>query len=307
MPNWNQPRSRPLTLSFRPLFLAALVLALGCGGGGGGKDQPPGAVPATWVTVDAAVDAVQGQFPGGLAVEILTPAGVVYSHALGGFSPTSPVLVGSGSKWVSATVLLRLVEQGVLSLDATTGSILQDASGQPWTGNLGQARLRHLLSFTTGISGDVPASENTDLTLDEAVKIVYADQGASASPAGSYFHYGSTHLRIAARMAEVATGKTWSQIVREQLGNPLGWPLSANFGGPNYNPAGGLYISGQDYERFLSLQLRRGLFGGQRLLAEALLDQQMGVNSVGCELSISEKGPPPRHHGLSQSFFREGA
>ena len=263
----------------RPLAASAILLLIpfmGCGGGGtgdgGGSTPPP--PPASWAAVDAAVNAAQGQFQGGLVLEVLTPAGVVHSVSAGGFSNSDAVLVASASKWVSATVILRLVDRGSLSLDTTTGSLLKDGSGQPWAGNLGSAKLRHLLSFTTGISGDVPASEDANLTLDQAVKAIYADQGATASVPGAYFFYGSTHLRIAARMAEIATGKSWSQIVRDELGAPLAWPLTANFGGPNYNPAGGLYINGQEYVKFVSLQLRKGLYGSQRLLPEALIDQQ---------------------------------
>lgn len=254
------------------LFLVAGAL-LGCGGGSpSGTPTPTPSNP--WAAVDAAILSAQGQFPGGLAVEVLTPAGVVHSLSAGGFSPAEAVLVASASKWVSATVLLRLVDQGLLSLDTPTAALLRDADGAPWSGPLGSARLRHLLSFTTGISGDVPASEAAGLSLDQAVKAIYAEQAATAQPPGSFFHYGSTHLRIAARMAELATGKTWPQIVREQLGTPLDWPLAATFGGPNYNPAGGLYIDGQNYVKFLSLQLRKGVYGGQRLLPEARLDQQ---------------------------------
>ncbi|HJU83918.1 MAG TPA: serine hydrolase, partial [Holophagaceae bacterium] len=268
------------------LAAPALVLLLGCGGGGSsdtGSGQP---AAADWSAVDAAVNSASSQFSGGLTVEVLTPAGVVHSVSAGGFSNTNAVLVASASKWVSATVILRLVDQGYLTLDTTTGSLLTDSGGQPWTGNLGSAKLRHLLSFTTGISGDVPASEVSTLTLDQAVKAIYADQAATASAPGSYFYYGPTHLRIAARMAEIATGKTWSQLVREQLGTPLGWPLTANFGGPNYDPAGGLYIDGQDYDRFLSLQLRKGLYGGQQLLSSSLIDQQR-ADAYGPSTTIS--------------------
>ena len=259
----------------RASLLASLALALACSGGGSSASgSAPPSQAASWAAVDAAVDAAQGPFHGGLAVEVLTPSGVVYSRSAGGFSTTDPVAVASASKWVSATVILRLVDQGFLTLDTPTSALLTDAGGRPWSGNLGSARLRHLLSFTTGISGDVPASEDAGLTLDQAVKAIYADQAAGAAPPGSYFYYGSTHLRIAARMAELATGRSWAQLVREQLGTPLGWPLTANFGGPNFNPAGGLYIDGQDYVKFLSLQLRKGMYGGQRLLAAALIDQQ---------------------------------
>lgn len=165
--------------------------------------------PDPWQSVNNAVQAAQSQIPGGLTLEVMTPAGVVYSRSFGGLSNSSLVPVASASKWVSASVFLRLVERGVLSLDSQTKSLLLDRAGQPWAGNMGEIRLRHLLSFTAGISSDAAASEDATISLDEAVLPIYEDQSPTASPPGSYFYYGgSTHMRIAARMAERATGLT---------------------------------------------------------------------------------------------------
>jgi CubicO group peptidase (beta-lactamase class C family) len=208
-------------------------------------------------------------------VEILTPQGVVYSKGFGGFTNQTYVPVASASKFVSATVILRLVDRGVLSLDSRTDEFLKDRSGRPWAGYLGSARVRHLLSFTSGVRGDVPASEGSEITLQEAVLRIYEDQGGQASVPGSTFYYCSPHLRIAARMAEVATGKTWRQIYDEEIRIPLGWGLLSTYGGgSNPNPAGSLLCTGQEYVRFLMLQLRQGQDGSNRLLSESLVAQQ---------------------------------
>lgn len=258
-----------------------LCLALACGGGGsdsgggtsGGGGGGTGGDP--WVPVTAAIQAAQTSFPGGLAVEVMTPAGVVYSKSFGSFSTTTYAAVASSSKMVSGTVLLQLVDKGLLSLNTKTSDLLKDRQGQPWSGAMGQIRLRHLLSFTSGISGDIPASDPSDITLDEAVTRIYEDQRATASTPGSYFFYGNTHLRIAARMAEVATGKPWRTIFAEQLQQPLGWGAASTFGGgTNPNPAGSLACTGQEYTRFLMMQLRKGLDGSNRLLSENLIVQQ---------------------------------
>lgn len=265
--------------------IVVTVLTLGwlvaCGGGsgggstsGGGTSTPPTAI---WAPVTAAIQAAQPNFVNGVAVEVITPAGVVYSSsstATGSFDDTAVTPIASASKWVSGTVLLRLVDQGVLSLDMKTKDVLVDRNGNPWSGNLGEATLRHLMSFTTGISGDDTSSELT-LSLTEAVYRIYDDAAPTASVPGSYFHYGSTHLRIAARMAEVKTGKTWAQIFDEQLRIPLGWSSASNYGATgNPNPAGTLSCTGREYLRMLAMELRGGLDGTTRLLPQALLTQQ---------------------------------
>ncbi len=255
--------------------LVAMVL-LGCGGGsaGGGSDPSP-APTDPWQAVTTQILASQSQFPGGLAVEILTPQGVVYSRSFGGFTPHTYAAVASASKLVAATVILQLVDKGFLDLDTRTADLLVDRQGQPWSGNIGQIRLRHLLSFTSGINGYVTESEASDITLAEAVLRIHDSQRATATVPGALFYYGNTHLRIAGRMAEVATGKGWRQVFDEQLRQPLGWSgLSTFGGGSNPSPGGSLVCTGVEYSRFLMLQLRKGLDGNARLLSEALVTQQ---------------------------------
>ncbi len=272
-------------------FLALIALAgLACGGGGGsigGNNSGGGPPQDPWAAVTTAIQGAQSQFPGaaalgnlpaapaGLTVEVLTPDGVVYSKSFGAFSNATYTAVASSSKMVSGTVLLQLVDKGFLSLDTKTKDLLEDRNGQAWSGNMGEIKLRHLLSFTSGISGDVLASEPATITLDEAVTRIYEDQRPAASTPGSYFYYGSTHLRIAARMAEVATGKSWRQLFDENLRVPLGWSSLSTFGGgTNPNPAGSLACTGLEYTRFLMMQLRKGLDGSARLMREDLVNQR---------------------------------
>jgi CubicO group peptidase (beta-lactamase class C family) len=261
------------------LAATTLCLAMACGGGGSSSSTPPPPPPSDpWAAVTSAIQTAQSQFPNGLCVEVTSPAGVVYSHGAGGFTNQDAVLVASASKWVSSTVILRLVQAGAFphGLDTQTKELLVDDSGAPWTGNMGEISLRHLLSFTSGISGDDSASENVFITLDAAVKRIYADFAATASAPGSYFYYGNTHLRIAARMAEVATGRRWAQIFTEQLHDPFGWSATSIYsgGGPNPNPAGGLRCTGLEYMRFVMMQLRGGLDGTQVILTPDLVAAQ---------------------------------
>ncbi len=268
----------------RLLVIGLLGTLLACGGSGSGTGSGSGSTgtpsPEIWGSVTAAIQAAQSQFEHGVAVEVVTPAGVVYSSsstATGSFDDTANTPIASSSKWVSASVILRLVDQGVLNLNDPCSKWLKDRNGNAWSGNLGSATLRHLLSYTTGISGDDSNSELAS-TLTEAVYRIYENEGPSASAPGTYFYYGSTHLRLAARMAEMATGKTWSQIFDEQLRIPLGWATTSNYdlGGLllNPNPAGTLRCTGQEYLRFLFLQLNHGQYNGTQLLPQALITQQ---------------------------------
>ena len=235
-----------------------------------------------WDQVTAEIDAQADYFSDGLTVEIATPKGVVYSHSCGGFSNADIIAVMSAAKWVSATVLLRLVDQGVLSLDEKMSRVLKDRDGNYWSGDMGNITLRRLLSMTSGIYGEdlnlLKRSDLSSISLEEAVYRIYDSQhdAITTRTPGSYFFYGSTHFRIAARYAEVKTGKSWAQIYSEQLRAPLGWSSRSVYddNATNPDPAYGLEMTGKEYMQFVLLQLRGGLNGTTRLLSESILAEQ---------------------------------
>lgn len=258
------------------LPLLGLSLTLACGGGGS-SDSASASDP--WAPVTAAIQADQGNFPNGVCVEVMTPSGVVYSQSFGGMTNSTLVTVASGSKWIASTTILRLVDQGPTGpfphgLDTKTSELLIDAhTGNPWTGNMGNITLRDLLSFTSGIQGDDPNADvqNMTFTLGQAVQAIYDDDSATASAPGAYFDYGNAHLRIAAHMAEVATGKSWHQIFTEQVHDPMGWASGSTFDTlnptvPNPDPAGDLSCTGVDYMRFVAMELRGGVDNGATFL-----------------------------------------
>ncbi|MBS1767934.1 MAG: serine hydrolase [Acidobacteria bacterium] len=262
------------------LSAVTFLLCAGLACGGGSSDATSSSAANPWAPVTAAIQADQSAFPNGICVEVMTPSGVVYSKSFGDMTNTTLVPVASASKWVSSSVLLRLVDQGVFphGLDTKTSELLVDANtSQPWTGNMGNITLRNLLSFTSGISGDDAASEvqfPVTVSLADATQAIYDDDAATASTPGSYFYYGSTHLRIAARMAEIATGKSWAQIFKEQLHDPMQWGASSVFltnypNAQNPDPAGDLSCTGVDYMRFVAMELRNGQDNGTVFLQPA--------------------------------------
>ena len=238
--------------------------------------EPP---PDPWQPVTTAIEASQSEFPSGLTLEVMTPAGIVFSRDFGGFANSRRAVIASASKWVTATVLLRIVEHGDLSLETQTKSLLVDRAGRPWSGNMGGIRLRHLLSFTAGISSDSKASEDKKITLEEAILRIHDDQSPTASPPGSSFFYGGvTQMRIAARMAERATGLSWRELYDKYFRLPLGWSAESTYGGAanpsNPSPGIGLVCTGREYTRFLMMQLRLGLDGSTRFLDAASIAAQ---------------------------------
>ena len=133
----------------RKTLLAAclLTLALAACGGGGGEPPPVPGPDTTWTAVESAVTAsVQANSIPGLTLSVYDRTGrQVYVHTWGDAAPSRRIAIASASKLVSGFVLLRLVDQGLLTLDSTTGTVLG------WTGPQAAITLRQLLSFTSGL------------------------------------------------------------------------------------------------------------------------------------------------------------
>lgn len=199
---------------------------------------------------------------------------LLFQRMYGDFAPDRRVAVASASKWVSGLTLLRLISDGRLSLERTTGQALG------WSGARAAITLRHLLSFTSGLPPDATCTANPLTRLADCVAQI--EQLALVAAPGARFDYGSTHLAVAARMAEVAMGKTWNEIFSEQLRAPLGLPAAVTYytlpnqalGMQNPLVAGGLLASMDEYATFMGLLFRRGTLGGQRLIRDDLFTEQ---------------------------------
>ncbi|WP_205520323.1 serine hydrolase domain-containing protein [Pyxidicoccus caerfyrddinensis] len=198
----------------------------------------------------------------------------VYEHMVGDFAPDRRVAVASSSKMVAGAVLFEVIRQGHLTLDSTTGEVLG------WTGDKANITLRHLLSFTSGMQNEHLCTLRADYTLADCVAIIATTP--QVAPPGTRFDYGSTHLQVAARMAEVKTGKRWNDLFRETLAAPLGLPPEVTYftaprkaeGTSNPLIAGGLRTSMNEYAPLLALVFHRGSYAGLERGTPELFDAQ---------------------------------
>jgi D-alanyl-D-alanine-carboxypeptidase/D-alanyl-D-alanine-endopeptidase len=198
----------------------------------------------------------------------------VFARTLGAFTLDTRVAIASASKLVAGLVIFDVIRAGQLSLDSDTGTVLG------WSGDTAAITLRHLLSFTSGLPKEAACTLLAATTTAACADRIARDP--LVAPPGTLFEYGSTHLHVAARMAEVATGKTWAQLYDQTLRVPLGLsPDTVYYTRPRQadgttNPliAGGLRASMNDYRGFLALAFHKGLFGNVTVGSPALFDEQ---------------------------------
>ena len=255
----------------RPALVFTFALALLAA-----SQRSPAAVPEAFKTIDATARAAfEEQGLSGMGLSIYDAQGnKVFEQMYGDFGADRRIPIASASKLVAGLTILRLIDQGRLSLDSTTAQVLS------WNGPQGAITLKQLLSFTSGLPPRDACALRPGITLAECVNSL-SKLKLVAAP-GTRFDYGNTHLHVAARMAEVVTGKTWNAIFASELRAPLGigaqavfytWPRRPE-GTTNPLIAGGLQMTMNEYAKVLELEYQRGVYRGKRLIGDALFTAQ---------------------------------
>lgn len=217
-------------------------------------DTDAGTLPADpWAIIDQTMlDALATNNVTGMGLAVYNANDqLVFGKSYGDFSLDTRVAIASASKMISGLVLLQLVQDDVLSLEDTTGDVLG------WSGPQASITLRHLLSFTSGLVREPLCTRNSNTTLSACVDRI-STQDLVTEPAAQ-FDYGSSHLHVAARMAEVRLQSTWNVIFREHLADALSLPAEVQYytaprqsiGTINPLVAGGLRTSMNEYALLL--------------------------------------------------------
>ncbi|MGY6651687.1 serine hydrolase [Amycolatopsis sp. TRM77291] len=152
--------------------------------------------------------------------EVLASYGVLNTKTGVEVTEDSVFQIGSISKVWTATVVMRLVDEGLLELDAPIADVLPDLRlADP--GVAGKVTMRHLLTHTSGIDGDVFTDTGRgDDCLERYVEVL--DQAAQNHPLGETFSYCNSGFVVMGRVIEKLTGLTWDAAMREKLFAPLG-------------------------------------------------------------------------------------
>jgi CubicO group peptidase (beta-lactamase class C family) len=278
-------------------FMVALVSLAACGDsssgdGGGGPPLDFGAVAAE---VQAFVDEKPTVDGAGIVI-VHRDRGVLYEQSFGAFTNDRVYLLASSSKMITAGVLMRLDDQGVLDVDAPIADIL------PWPGVDPSLTTAQLLSNSSGLVGLQPnptyapylcqfVYQGSLQRCAQQILTTTADDDLVVPPDTTY-RYGGAQWQVAGAVAEVASGKSWAQLVDETyvqpcgttklgynnhfvqfLGSQTGYPEGFQ-GDPanllptdNPNMEGGAYATTSDYAKLLLMHLREGECENGRVLS----------------------------------------
>jgi dipeptidyl aminopeptidase/acylaminoacyl peptidase/CubicO group peptidase (beta-lactamase class C family) len=157
----------------------------------------------------------------GRADELVEAAHGVLNVDTGVETTTDSVFqTGSITKVWTTTIVMQLVDEGLLDLDAPVVAVLPELrlSEPTLTERL---TTRHLLTHTSGIDGDV--FDDTGSGDDCMAKYVALLAGVARNhPLGATWSYCNSGFVIAGRVIEKLTGMTWDQAVATRIIGPLG-------------------------------------------------------------------------------------
>ncbi|MFC0108749.1 serine hydrolase domain-containing protein [Kibdelosporangium aridum] len=135
-------------------------------------------------------------------------------------TPDSVYLLGSIAKVYTATLVMTLVDEGKLDLDAPVVSILPEfATADPEATKT--ITPRQLLSHTSGLTCDFMYDGGRG--DDCLANYVQAAKGVTMDcPPGVAVSYSGVGYVTLGRIVEVLTGQTWDQALKERVFQPLG-------------------------------------------------------------------------------------
>lgn len=192
--------------------------------------------------------------------------------------------IASCSKWLSAALVMTFVDEGKLRLDDTIGRYLPVMTQH----GKGMISIRDCLSHLTGIySGGL--SENRNImkaaSMEEAVEWI-AGLPMEGKP-GKIFHYSSVGLQLAAAVVEKISGQDFITAFNERIAIPCGM-VNTDFGmAPVPLAAGGARSTARDYLHFTGMIMQNGMWKGNRVLSEKMVDQMQRNHAAGAKLIYS--------------------
>jgi D-alanyl-D-alanine-carboxypeptidase/D-alanyl-D-alanine-endopeptidase len=203
--------------------------------------------------------------------------------------------VASSTKWVTSTVVLAALDEGVAagrweSISAALDTpVVPELGCGDVSGPIAGVTLRQLLSFTSGVLADHDCVDSGDALQGCACEILRDSAAAmttdvsrdtrlrNAHPPGATYKYGASHHALAGAWLERAVGEPWEALFARFVRAPLGVDMRYR---RSTNLAGSVETSVADCTRFV---------GAQRAPEAALVLALEGLEDLGDALGLASE------------------
>jgi CubicO group peptidase (beta-lactamase class C family) len=215
---------------------------------------------------------------GGATLLLMQDGELLYWKSYAGFDLDERVAIASSSKWITAGVLLRVIDEPAagLSLDDTTDKWLNWGAGDPLKGAI---TMRQMYSHTSGMDGNALSVGNDSFTWEQMATAARL-QPLLYDP-GAQFHYGQVSMQVASYICMLAAGEDdYNALLADELTVPLGMARTSftdNDGLAHTQPlaAGGLFSTARDYALYLQMLLDFGMHDGQHFISPQMIGEML--------------------------------
>ena len=277
---------------------------MGPGATGSGDEQPP----------QPTVAAIDAYMAAAVEREGLKGAAVIIGRVdrrggfqnlvrgyYGSYGPETVEPVASITKGISTAVVASLVDEGKLSFD---DPISRRLPGVP-AAKAG-ITIRQAMSHLSGIPAQPITLESGHADLQQA-----ATQALGLplrGEPGKVFVYSGSAMQVGGRAAEIAGGEDFRTLFQKRIAGPLNMSRTrySAFSHGRGSPAlgGDLVSTPADLERFTQMMAARGLWGGRRVLSEAVIaDMARLIGQQAAPLAVPRMAQ--RFPGMGTGFWCE--
>ncbi len=253
----------------------------------------------SFADVDAAVEAFvdDRNLSGAGLIIVHRDLGVIHHEHWGVYDEDRTSLIASSTKMVTAGVLLRLQDDGLLDIDVPVAEYVE------WGAGNSDITTAQLLSNSSGLIGLLEPNPYTCMWVSgttlqacaaEIMTTESDDDGVIAPD--TRFRYGGAQWQVAGGVAEAVSGKTWYELIDEiyiqpcelevfGYSSPFDQVQMDGFNHPpgfdnnpedleiSANPSmeAGAYTNTADYGKLLLMHLRGGMCGDVSVLSTEAL------------------------------------
>ena len=210
---------------------------------------------------------------------------VNFQGAAGEATPDSPYFIASVTKMFTATVIMQLLDEERLDLDAPIidylpGNLLNGIHVYKGTDYSHQLKVYQLVHQTSGLADyfegnldeDFKQNRDTNYSVEDVVAIV-REMSPVAAPDSGKSHYSDTNYQLLGAIIEAVTGRSLAEVFQARIFDKLGLADTYLFdrnqphGNPNPLP---LYFKDLRLDLPMALTSERGAGGVVSTLADSL-------------------------------------
>jgi len=331
-------RNLPTRIALTPLAVL-LVLAAAVHAQDAAEEEPP---PTTFEELQTRITGILEATgtPGvGIAVvspeEILWIAGIGLADVASGRAATPETLfrIGSTSKGFVSLAVLKLQEEGRLSLDDTLRERAPEIEFVNRWEEKDPVRLVHLLEHTSGFDdihlAEYASNDPKPVTLREGLD-AHPDSRITRWRPGTRFSYCNSGPAVAAYVVEKVTRQPFEDYVRANFFEPIGMTSATYFlteeverGGAtlyqadgvtpypywhiSMRPSGAINASARDMAAYLRFYLQRGSVDGQALVSRiSIARMETATSTWGARAGLSAGYGLSNYTTAEQGFVFHG-